>query len=408
MKKVLIVGSNFINKGAQSMLFITTDELRKRDPDCIVYFACNGERYKEADYKFVKLLYTKQSQSIALQDRVKWYQVIKAVLKDIVKLVLGRKNKIGEIFEARKIIPSLDLIIDVSGYALADICSPMEHEYYLDNIRLAKKYNIPMILMPQSFGPFNYSLSKQYLKDEIADLLRYPKVIFAREEEGKELLQKEFKLTNLAMSADLVLQNKGVTRSNICNSSYEMQLPRLDKSDNVAIIPNYHCFAGENNQRILELYRTIIQKLLEAEKKIYIFRHASGDADICSQIKGLFSENDKVHLIKREFDCLEYDELVKDFDFIICSRYHGCVHAYRNGIPNIILGWAVKYQELAMRVNQEAYIFNLTSDVCDSSAILDAVEHMLNNYEEESCLIKEKVELIQENSCFSCLDEIEW
>lgn len=30
--KILIVGANFENKGAQSMLFITVDELKKRMP----------------------------------------------------------------------------------------------------------------------------------------------------------------------------------------------------------------------------------------------------------------------------------------------------------------------------------------------------------------------------------------
>ena len=37
--KVLIVGANFNNKGAQSMLFITVDELKRRVPDSEIYYA---------------------------------------------------------------------------------------------------------------------------------------------------------------------------------------------------------------------------------------------------------------------------------------------------------------------------------------------------------------------------------
>lgn len=37
VSKILIVGANFENKGAQSMLFITVDELKKRIPDCEVF-----------------------------------------------------------------------------------------------------------------------------------------------------------------------------------------------------------------------------------------------------------------------------------------------------------------------------------------------------------------------------------
>ena len=58
VKKVLITGANFINKGAQSMLFTVTKEIKNRYPDSEVYFACNREEYDEKNYSFKKLLYT--------------------------------------------------------------------------------------------------------------------------------------------------------------------------------------------------------------------------------------------------------------------------------------------------------------------------------------------------------------
>ena len=54
MKKIMIVGAYFNNKGAQSMLFITTEELKKRDPECEVYFATE-EVYNESDFSFKRL-----------------------------------------------------------------------------------------------------------------------------------------------------------------------------------------------------------------------------------------------------------------------------------------------------------------------------------------------------------------
>ena len=38
VKRRLIVGANIENKGAQSMLFITVDEIKKRIPDGEVFF----------------------------------------------------------------------------------------------------------------------------------------------------------------------------------------------------------------------------------------------------------------------------------------------------------------------------------------------------------------------------------
>lgn len=37
VKRVLIVGANFENKGSQSMLFITVDEIKKRISDCEIF-----------------------------------------------------------------------------------------------------------------------------------------------------------------------------------------------------------------------------------------------------------------------------------------------------------------------------------------------------------------------------------
>ena len=51
--KILIVGANFNNKGAQSMLFITMDELKKRFPDCEIFFGSLGENIDLSNYSLL-------------------------------------------------------------------------------------------------------------------------------------------------------------------------------------------------------------------------------------------------------------------------------------------------------------------------------------------------------------------
>lgn len=71
MYTVLIVGANFVNKGAQSMLFITMDELRKRIPNVKIYFATFEENIDENQYKFDIVFYNPQSVQIALHPELK-------------------------------------------------------------------------------------------------------------------------------------------------------------------------------------------------------------------------------------------------------------------------------------------------------------------------------------------------
>lgn len=397
-KKVLIVGANFENKGAQSMLFITVDELKKRMPGCDVFFA-GCEVFDEDVYAFQELYYSEPAKNIALGHK-KVALEIKCFVKDCVKFVIGRRINLFRYNEVKNIISSIDLIIDVSGFNLGKKWSVEIQESYLNNIRLAKKYNIPIIMMPQSFGSFDYPEDKKFLLDEIGELLKYPKIIFAREKEGYQMLTEQFGLSNVQLSTDLVLQNNGVDISNIYkNSLKKTMLPDVVENA-VALIPNTQCFNHGDKDKNIKMYKEVISYLLKAEKTVYIFRHSREDFPICKLIAEQFQENKNVVLLDNEFSCLEYDEFVKKFDFVICSRFHGIVHAYRNYIPCILLGWAVKYQELAANVGQEQFAFDITDSNFNSEQVKKVIDLLLFSKDKESAIIKAHVTEIRKNNCF--------
>lgn len=126
---------------------------------------------------------------------------------------------------------------------------------------------------------------------------------------------------------------------------------------------------------------------------------------MCEDIYEGYRNNPNVVLLDNDFSCLEYDEFVHNFKFIVCSRYHGIVHAYRNFVPAIILGWAIKYVELASRVGQERYVFNIASSDTTDRVLCDVVNRMALNCNAESRIIKSNVMEIQKNNCFDYLDK---
>ena len=401
-KKILVVVATFKDKGSQSMFFVVADELKKRFGDCQIYFACNGEQYNESNYIFKKLIYTKQQQDMLLGDRVN-------LLSNITKLIRKKDDSSANGEELQKIFSMLDLIIDISDYVLAAKSSIPEHNAYLNNIKIAKKFNIPIIYMPQSFGPFNnYSADNMYIMGDMKDLLFYPKAIFAREQEGYDDLIGYFGLDNVRQSPDLVLQNKGINIMNVCSGAYEPIIPDIKAGNNVAIIPNNHNFSKKVANSSYALYFRMIEKLLEAKKEVYIFCFASSDLEVCKKLASLFSYNDSVHLIEQEFDCIEYDFIVRYFDFVICSRYHGCVHAYRNLIPSLIIGSTIRYRALAKLMDQEKYYFDILADRFDERALIDALDSMIKHRDEEIEVIRPRLEEVQSSNCFDVLDELGW
>ena len=396
--KILIVGANFENKGAQSMLFITVDELKKRMPGCEVYFA-GCEVFDENKYAFHEVFYSEPAKSIALGNNAMMLET-KCFIKDCVKFVVGKRNNLSRFNEIKNLIKKINIIIDVSGFNIGKKWSVEIQESYLNNIRLARKYNIPIIMMPQSFGSFDYPEDKKFLLKEISELLKYPKIIFAREREGYQMLTEQFGLKNVQLSTDLVLQNDGVDVSNIYKKPLKnMSLPHVEKNS-VALIPNTQCFNHGDKDRNIQMYKEIISYLLKAGKTVYIFRHSREDFPICKLIAEQFQGNKNVVLLDNEFSCLEYDEFVKKFDFVICSRFHGVVHAYRNYIPCILLGWAIKYKELAANVGQEQFAFDITEPNFNSDQVKNVIDQLLINKDKESASIKAHLTEIRKNNCF--------
>ena len=404
---VLITGAQFGNKGAESMLYTTVDEVMKRWPDSNVYFGTyNDEIYNESLYTFHKFYFSHRGIQIALGGPKAIFVYFKEFIKDFIKICLRRTNNLGHLFFVKKHIEDIDLIIDVSGFNLGVNWTKGTHSLYIDKIRLAEKHNIPIYLMPQSFGPFDYKDSSMNpIKTELGITLKYPRLIFAREKEGYDELIEEFTLNNVLLSTDLVLQNNYVNWKNVYVQTPKLDIPKIEHEKVVGIIPNSQCFKFGDKSNIINLYQSIVNKLLSDGYHVVVFRHSREDLPICNEIKSLFSDESKVFLEEKEFSCFEYSEYVKQFNFVICSRYHGLVHAYKNNVPCVALGWAVKYKELTECLGQGMYSFDITQNLGDSGRILDALTNMEKDLDKEKRIIKDRLEEIQLNNCFDLVEK---
>lgn len=402
MKKILISGANFRNKGAQSMLFVAVEELQRKFPDCEVYFGCLWEDSKVENAKFKQIAYAKEIRRILAGKEVV-YNLLLCVVKSILSMMRGNFTTIGNFLEAKKTISKIDMILDVSGFAIGDKWSKKIHEGVLDSIRIGKKYGIEVYLMPQSFGPFNYSKENEHLKQELKELLPCATKIFAREKQGYEFLIKEFDLKNVVLSKDMVLQTSEIHVDKIYLRDQGFNLPKIVTSNNVGIIPNDKIFTHGDAEHVMNAYRAIVDELLEYGKDIYLFRHSREDLPAVQRIGSMYENNGHVHVVENDFSCLEFDKFIKNFEFVVCSRFHGVVHSYRNHVPVLVLGWAIKYLEVAQALGQECYVFNVTDENSDIDEIRFAIRKLIVDYEKEKNTIALYLNEIQKESCFDLM-----
>ncbi len=390
-KNIAIVGGELFNKGAQAMTFTVVDQMAKRYPDKDVYLL-SGRDYNRDDeekdqYAFDILPWGPEVQLSLLSSN--------SQLANTKRYSQQAKESVQQVFE------SCSMLIDINGYALSSQMGLKRSFRYLGNIVAAKKYGIPMYILPQSIGPFDYSTGgKLVLNPLLRTYLSYPEIICPREHAGVKSL-KPYTRHNVQREFDIVLQTEAYDLDTVYSSEPDLELKELE-SEAVGIIPNSKVFERTNSDDLYSLYEEAIEKLLEADKSVYVLRHSVEDLDHCRNIKDRFTETDDVHLFENDFDAPELEHIIDQFDFLIGSRYHSIVHAYKHNVPVIAIGWAVKYAELLTAFEQSEYCYE-GRDQIDHREFIASVKEMNQECQHQSESIRERSSEIRQNNLFDRL-----
>ena len=391
MRNIIITGGELINKGAQAMVFITVDELKKRYPDHKIFLL------SELD-----LRRPKEERDIYTFDFTGWYPIkyARAQSNFFIRQMCKLRNS-REYNEAYELYSNCDLMIDISGFALGSTWSYETCTLYLDHIEYAKEFDIPVYIMPQSFGPFDFKgENAKELDERIRNLIPLVKKVCAREQEGFEYLTNHYHFNNVVRKVDLVLNNKGIEIRHIYK--HELIFKRFSiPSKSVGIIPNSMTETVCEISKIYKLYKIIIQLLINDGYYVYIVSHSENDLEMCNGIKKMF-DNERVVLINQNLSCLEFNDLVSKFDFVIASRFHSIVHAYKNCVPCIALGWAEKYQSLLSLFRQEAFAFDFRKSL-SIDLITKRIELLEKDLANEVVTISEGLKEIQMDNVFDVL-----
>jgi colanic acid/amylovoran biosynthesis protein len=374
---IIIVGGELFNKGAQAMTFTVIDRMKRIKPHSNIFLFSNRDFFRKDEEKAIY--------SFTIMP---WNLETKLSLLNYLR-IFRKKNQKCLQDSLEKIIKDAEYFIDVSGYALGSAWGWLKSIDYLLNIAVAKKYSVPYYIFPQSIGPFNYRfIDKLPLNFLMKSYLKYPNKIFCREKEGLSSLYK-FTKNNIERAYDIVLQGQEYDLSNIYIKKPYLKNIKIE-SNSVAIIPNTKVIERIEAGKLYSTYISIIDKLINAGKKIYILRHSFEDIDICKKMKQYYPDNGVLELIPDDLNAIELERVVKQFDLIVASRYHSIIHAYKNGIPVLVIGWATKYRELLDTFGQSEYHFDVRGGLDDDKVNL-ALDKLLSSYQSEKKKIIDKM-----------------
>lgn len=395
MKNIIITGGELFNKGAQAMTFIAVDELHRRFPNHQLYLLSEMDMERPTEEK-----------ACFNFEFMGWYPLkfAKCQTNTLLRWACLIRNG-AELKATESIYQNCEAMVDISGYALSSDWTDFTCNHYLDHLEFAEAFHIPVYLMPQSFGPFNFGPEREDLDYRIRKLLPTAKMIFAREQEGYDALIKQYDLTNVHLANDLVLSNKEVDLSRVFRTVPKIALPQISENS-VAVIPNNMNTIASSNEETVYLYSEIIRVLLGLGKKVYLISHSTMDKDLCRTLKCAFRDDKMVILQEQEFSCLEFNELVKHFQFLVASRFHAIVHAYKNSVPCVVLGWATKYHALLKQFGQEQYALDIRNGV-EVAEMQRAISQMNQKYLKESKTISGILQTVQKENTFDTISIVQ-
>lgn len=383
------------NKGSQAMFLSLCYGLKAIYKDCEVIGFANKTDDPE-QYAFKLLPYDNYTRLVFK------YNLNKVpLLEPLITRLAGKSRKTdkwnGKVSEMDKALREADAILDASGYTLGSGWPKGGGELLLQTIQIAKRYKKKVILMPQSFGPFDWDDdgdNEEFLK-KVKRELTYATKIYAREKEGYACL-KSLDLDNVELSADMVIREKLFPTADEIYASYTNDEANYPVKGSVGFIINENVFRIGDSGAVFDLYAKSLDRVVDNGENVYILCTSTADIHLVEQVLSKTKNRDKVTVITKEYASPELIDIIARFKYVVASRYHSVVFAYRSGVPVITLGWASKYIDLAEHFKQQDYVFDIRNPGVDQ--IIEKIDMMGKNYEQESQRILEQLAKLQETS----------
>lgn len=227
---------------------------------------------------------------------------------------------------------------DYGGDGFSDIYGDKDFLNRMNQTWLLRKANVPLIMLPQTVGPFK---SKQ-MYDVAVDIMRYAKDIFVRD--GK--FAEEFKKLGLRYT-----QTKDIS-SFMIPEPWDIEIKPKAVGLNVSGLAYSNTFHGLEGQfdAYPELIDRIINHFRDKGCTVYLIPHSYGynqpiaddDMIACRQVYERLADKSNVILVDKDMTAPQVKYLISRMTFFMGARMHANFAAIYTGVP--VFGTAYSYK----------------------------------------------------------------
>lgn len=354
---IMIVGGNYIGKGAEAMMFVVRDQIRRRFPNSKFWLIPNspGEAEKLQKDGFC-LIYQKSGER----------------LKKLFQMLCGfcgirRKSKLVNIKSGQSLcnpFMATEIVIDISGFSSSDQIGVHSAKARWLNFMWAAYAGNKIVFMPQSWGPFQNKSVRRFTRW----MLKKANLVCAREK-----ISYQYLIDAHCVKPDAVVHSNDIAFLFEVKDYEKAAHELLDKiglnyptKPFIAITPNmriYERVEGKNaeNQYIQTLVQVIQHFINQTDRNIVLIPHEASlnrqnDPELCVLLKDLACNPGRVSMLTGEESAAQVKSVIGLSEFLVASRYHSLVAALSMRTPIAVIGWSHKYDELMQIVGLSDYI----------------------------------------------------
>lgn len=303
-------------------------------------------------------------------------------LSDIECIEIKLKS-IKNINQTIRYMKKCDFIVDMSGGdSFSDIYGLKRMVRECSYKLLAIINKIPLILGPQTYGPYNLKISKILAKI----ILKKATIVFSRDKKSSELIYELSKI-NAIDTTDLAFRLPYTKETKFSKKSIGINISALMWNAG---------FNGKNQFGLKINYKEYINKIIYyikqlKDNEIYLISHVNGtgiedDYKLCKEL----SQKYNVNLAPKFKTPIEAKTFISKLDLLIGSRMHATIGAFSSGVPTISLAYSKKFEGLYKSIDYNYYI---DAKKCNTEEAINLTKEYIN----QSNQMKKSLEISMKN-----------
>ncbi|MCL2140895.1 MAG: polysaccharide pyruvyl transferase family protein [Dehalococcoidia bacterium] len=294
---------------------------------------------------------------------------------EIVGCVKFSLKSLSSYFDSIRLLRQCDIVFDIGeGDSFADIYGKKRILTQAFSKLLVRILRKPLILSPQTIGPFNSIFGKCFGKIGLSMANR----IYARDHLSMQYLRH------------MGYHNKS---SEIIDVAFDLPFERPSRENNTSVRVGINVsgllynggYTGRNEFGLALDYRALIEGsceffLAHSGVKVYLVPHVISDTveaeDDLRVSNKLIERYPELRLAPRFFSPIEAKSFISGLDFFTGARMHACIAAFSSGVPVLPMAYSRKFNGLFNSLKYPHVVDCLNLDTTSALQMLSqAFEH---------------------------------